>query len=110
MEFVEQGITEGRELEAYLTNALKPLSGVKLDCAVLGCTHYSFLAGAIQSALGGVRLFDGNEGTARQLRRVLADRGLLAERKTGSVRFFTSGDAERTLPIMRTLLEKPIEL
>ena len=110
MEFAEQGITGGEELEKYLETTLAPIRKCKLDGAVLGCTHYSFLAGPIRKALGGVKLYDGNEGTARQLKRVLTERALLSDAQTGSVSFYTSGDSEKTLPLMKKLLETPITL
>ena len=110
MEFAEKGIMQGKELDDFLTELLEPVKSLSLDGAVLGCTHYSFLAGAIRKALGGVRLFDGNDGTARQLRRVLAERQLLSDAQEGSVQFYTSGDAESALPLMEKLLAYPIEL
>ena len=69
MEFVEKGILEGHELDSFLQTILRPIAHLPIDGAVLGCTHYSFLAEPIRRALNGVRLFDGNEGTARTFSR-----------------------------------------
>ena len=110
MEFAEKGICEGSELEEFLQNLLRPIAGLPLDGAVLGCTHYSFLAAAIRRALSGVKLYDGNEGTARQLKRVLSERNLLSSSGQGTVHFYTSGNSVETLPIMQKLLETPITL
>lgn len=110
MEFVERGITEGAEIDAFLDAALKPIRGLKLDGAVLGCTHYSFLFKAISKSLNGVKLYDGNEGTARQLRRVLTDKNLLSDKTYGKVTLLTSGDETKTIPIMQKLLNEPIAL
>ena len=110
MEFVERGITEGEELDAFLGEIMEPIKDLKLDGAVLGCTHYSFLAGAISKRLNGVRLYDGNEGTARQLKRVLSQRGLLSDARQGGVIFNTSSDDKSAIGLMKTLLTKPIEL
>ena len=111
MEFVERGITEGDELDAFLKKILSPLTNIQLDGVVLGCTHYSFLTKAIKKALvRPVRLYDGNEGTARQLKRVLVQHQLDRNGTNGSVRFFTSGDEEKTIPLMKKLLDMPILL
>ena len=110
MEFAENGITEGPEIDAYLERTLKKLEGVRLDGAVLGCTHYSFLCGAISKALPGVKLYDGNAGTARQLRRVLEQNALLCDKTEGSVRLFTSGEESLNIPRMKRMLKMPIEI
>ena len=52
-----------------------------------------------------IALTDGNAGTARQLRRVLADRGLLNEGGTGHVELRTSG-TEADLERMKRLLRR----
>ena len=44
---------------------------------VLGCTHYIFLRGLLPQLFPGLRLYDGNLGTAQNLRRRLAQAGLL---------------------------------
>lgn len=111
MEFAERGETDSPVLAEFLKGIFAPLNGAKLDGVVLGCTHYTFLASAIRKVLPGVALYDGNEGTARQLMRVLGQRGLLNENgKTGSVSLYTSGEEEETLARMKMLLTKPIEL
>ena len=110
MEFAEKGVCEGEELDAFLETLLAPVRSLTLDGAVLGCTHYSFLAEPIRRALGGVKLYDGNDGTARQLKNVLSQRELLSGSAKGCVQFHTSGDAEKTLPIMQKLLETAISL
>lgn len=79
VEFVERGIFEGEELDAFLSDLLAPLKKEKIDCAVLGCTHYPLVKEAIIKALGeDVRLFDGGYGTARQTARRLEAADLLS--------------------------------
>ena len=45
MEYVEQGILRGPEVEGYLLDKLEPYLKVPIDAVVLGCTHYPFCAG-----------------------------------------------------------------
>lgn len=103
MEFAERLELESDALDMYLAELFAPYRGRKIDACVLGCTHYPFLKKAIAKALPGVALFDGNEGTARQARRVLQQRDLLRESGPGGVRFFTSGDEKADIANMQAL-------
>ena len=104
MDYVERGITEGAELDAFLQRTLAPFREYRFDAAVLGCTHYVFLKDAIQKAMPGVRLFDGNEGTSRQLARVLSDRGWRKETGEGSVKLYSSAENPAVIRLMERLL------
>lgn len=103
VEFVESGRCEGAEIDAYLARRFADVQGEKLAAAVLGCTHFSFLKKALGRALPGVPLLDGNEGSARRLEYLLRENGTLREDGEGSVEFFTSGDEDVFLPLMRRL-------
>ncbi len=104
MELVERE-ADG-EARRYLTDLLAPYDLTKVDAIVLGCTHYVFLRPILKDVLpANVSVLDGNEGTARQLRRVLTDRGLLSSGE-GSVTLETSGNPALVLPVMRRLLER----
>ena len=89
MEFAERGELDSPALDEYLCCRLAPLAGQQVGAAVLGCTHYVFLKEAIAKALPGAALFDGNLGTARQLRRVL-ERGDQLSPGPGGVRFMST--------------------
>lgn len=104
MELVECEADE--EARRYLLELLSPYDLTKVDAIVLGCTHYVFLRPLLAELVPDtVSILDGNEGTARQLRRVLMANDLLADGQ-GSVTLETSGDPETVLPIMRRLLER----
>lgn len=106
MELVEQEATE--QARRYLLELLHPYDLRTVDAVVLGCTHYVFLRPLLRELLPeSVSILDGNEGTARQLRRVLTERDLLTDATApGKIRLETSGDAETVLPVMERLLEK----
>ncbi|MBQ3168646.1 MAG: glutamate racemase [Clostridia bacterium] len=108
MEFAEKGILSGEEIDVFLKNLLAPYRKFPLESVVLGCTHYVFLKAAISKALPGVILYDGNEGTARQLKRVLEERNWLKETGEGSVSMYTSGDESHILPLMWSLFREKI--
>lgn len=104
MELVE---TEAHEqARRYLTELFTPYDLTQVDAVVLGCTHYVFLRPLLKDILPEtVAVLDGNEGTARQLKRVLTARDLLSG-GPGGVQLETSGDAERVIPLMARLLQR----
>lgn len=102
MELVERETAE--EARRYLLALFAPYDLTQVDAIVLGCTHYVFLRPILAEILPpNVSVLDGNEGTARQLRRVLTANGLLADGQ-GSVTLETSGNPAIVLPVMKRLL------
>lgn len=102
MELVEREAAE--EARRYLLALFAPYDLTQVDAIVLGCTHYVFLRPILAEILPpSVSVLDGNEGTARQLRRVLTANGLLADGQ-GSVTLETSGNPAIVLPVMKRLL------
>ena len=89
------GMIERRSVTDTYFDDLFEREGVKngFDGIVLGCTHYSFVADMIRRVSGGLPVFDGAEGTARQTKKMLQSQGLLnLKTEKGSVGF--TGDAE----------------
>ncbi len=104
MELVEK--QDASAAEAYLSRILSAYTA-PLDAVVLGCTHYVFLRPLLQRMLPeGTAVLDGNAGTARQLRRVLGERGLLRTDGPGEIRLETSGDPAAVIPMMERLLDQ----
>lgn len=106
MEFVEQGILRGPELEAFLLEKLSPFLRVPIDAIVLGCTHYPFLRSAIRHLVGRQpEIIDGADGIARQLHRRLAALQLLNDRETpGTVTFENSLEGSEMTELSQKLL------
>lgn len=109
MEFAQRGETQGERLDSFLADAFRDILKLRPESAVLGCTHYVFMKQAISKALGGIPLYDGNEGTARQLKRVLEQRRMLSSRSAGSVALYTSAQSDTVIETMSRLLNMPIE-
>ncbi len=91
--WVEEGKLEGPEVEAHLRSLLNPLIQAPIDHLVLGCTHFPFLAPALQQVLGPhVQLVDPAPAVARQTQRVLLAHDLQTQRSpVGSWHFVTTG-------------------
>jgi glutamate racemase len=77
VDFVERGLTSGRQVLGIAQSYLAPLQEARVDTVVLGCTHYPLLAGVLQLALGpDVTLVSSAEETAKDLVRILLERDL----------------------------------
>lgn len=107
MERVEAGELDTPGTRALLESYLAPYRNQPVKAIVLGCTHYVFLRRTIRGMVGeNVRLVDGNAGTVRQLKKRLADEGLLRFEPSheGEARFLSSlPGGERALERMLTL-------
>lgn len=106
MDFIERGNLDGEDLHGYLLDLLYSYTQNRVDAAVLGCTHYPFVRPQIQRVLGEkVRIFDGGEGTAREMRRRLEEKNLLrGEERTGEIIFENSlEDGSKTALCQRLL-------
>lgn len=105
MDLVEQeNFTQAKE---YLQELLKPFRMDEVDAVVLGCTHYSFLRPVLAQILPeSIPVLDGNQGTARQLARVLEEHELNNLTGEGSIKLETSGDAAVAIPVMERLLAR----
>ncbi|HLR99901.1 MAG TPA: glutamate racemase [Mycolicibacillus parakoreensis] len=78
VDFVERGITSGRQVLGLAQGYLEPLQRAGVDTLVLGCTHYPLLSGLIQLVMGEqVTLVSSAEETAKELLRVLTEADLL---------------------------------
>ena len=86
---VEEGWVDNPVARMTAQLYLGDLKRTDMDVLVLGCTHYPLLKGVIQEVLGGgVRLVDSAEATARGLKSLLAERGLMERRgRRGRARF-----------------------
>ena len=102
---IEQGNLSAPDLYEMLEGLIGEYAGT-VDSAVLGCTHYPFIARQIRDVIGDVPLFDGTLGTAQQLERKLAERGLLTKsRGAGNVVFASSSTQPGEIDLYRSFFE-----
>ncbi len=106
MEYVEDGKYNTPEVSNFIEEILKPYRGGLIDAVVLGCTHYPFVKDKISHILGpGVRVFDGGEGTAREMRRRIEEVGLLTDKsEKGEVVFHNSLNSPEKIELCYRLL------
>lgn len=80
---VEEGWLDTEATRLVARRYLEPLSAAGVDTLVLGCTHYPLLKPVIGETVGAVvQLVDSAEATAAATRAALAERGLLAPRRS----------------------------
>jgi glutamate racemase len=93
-EAIERGDHQSPDTESMVRTYLRPLKAAGVDVVVLGCTHYPHVRPFIEREMGpGVAVVDSGAAVARQVRRVLVERGLLAAGNLpGAFHLTTSGD------------------
>jgi glutamate racemase len=110
VEHVEAADLDGAELRRMVEGYVQPLLDAGADTIVLGSTHYVFLKPLIAEVAGpGVTLIETGAAVARQLKRVLEERGLAAG--SGSrreERFWTSGDPTTAQRVISALLGREV--
>ena len=97
VDFVERGVTTGRQLLQLATHYLEPVLAADVDTLVLGCTHYPLLTGMISLVVGeGVTLVSSAEETAKDVYRVLVHEDLLRPESAPppAHRFLATGAAD----------------
>ncbi|MDY0038673.1 MAG: glutamate racemase [Desulforhabdus sp.] len=111
----EEGWVDGPLVEGIIARYLQPLLIIpkphRIDCLVLGCTHFPVLSEAIANVVGSeIALVDSAETTAVAVEDKLRSEGLLHDsgRKAGSVHFFATDGADRFARVGGIFLDKPI--
>ena len=103
-DLIESGDVESDEVKAYLSDLFSPYLEEKIDGIVLGCTHYPHVRGAIDEFwCGKVAILDGGEGTARETRRRLSEKGLLRS-GDGEIEIVNTSSDENMIEISKKLL------
>ena len=105
---IERGDLDNPDIVEMLEDLVGEWRG-KADAVVLGCTHYPFVVKQIREVVGDVPIFDGAEGTARQLQRRLAERGLLTPSSaSGRIEFLSSKDEPGEIELYRMFFNRAV--
>ncbi len=107
---VEKGELHSAATAALLQRYIQPLIEQGADTLVLGCTHYPFVQPLIEEILARITsqpiaIIDTGEPVARQLLRLLTERGLLRQEGIGTVRGFTTGSETALTSAFAKLLD-----
>jgi len=108
VELIETGDLCSPALRRMLQGYVEPLLSAGCDTIILGCTHYPFLKPLLAQMLPpSVILIDTGAAVARQLKRLLNERDLLASANPQPAQFWTSGDADHLRNILPALWKSP---
>lgn len=104
VELIEAGDLQSPALRQLLQGYVEPLLAAGCDTLILGCTHYPFLKPLLKHMVPAhISLIDTGAAVARQLQRLLAERGLLAAGPASETRFWSSADPIHLRKILPTL-------
>ncbi|WP_445577466.1 glutamate racemase [Pseudomonas sp. E141] len=104
VELIEAGDLQSPALRQLLQGYVEPLLAAGCDTLILGCTHYPFLKPLLKHRVPAhISLIDTGAAVARQLQRLLAERGLLAAGPASETRFWSSADPIHLRKILPTL-------
>lgn len=108
---IESGHLDSMETREILEKALRPMLKQGIDTVVLGCTHYPFVIPLIQHITGPfIRVIDPAPAIARQVRRILAQKGDSQSRSrdytspTLPVQIISTGDPQNLEWLLQKLL------
>ena len=97
-------------IETVAREYLTPLRDTGIDTLILGCTHYPLLAEVIAGVMGsGVTLIDSGASAARALRQTLSDKGLMAQRASGTLTLYASDQPQDFGALAPQFLRRPLE-
>src|SRR5437879_10225932 len=109
VEHIEAADLDGPELKQMVEGYVRPMLDAGADTIVLGSTHYVFLKPLLAELAGpNVSLIETGAAVARQLARVLEERGLLSASPAGRERFWTSGDPITSTRVISALLGRAV--
>jgi glutamate racemase len=111
VEHIEQADLDGPELRRMVEGYVRPMLDAGADAIVLGSTHYVFLKPLLGEIAGpNVTLVETGVAVARQLARVLEQRGLRAGGANGAEKFWTSGDPGSARRVISALLGREVSV
>lgn len=89
IEYVENGILEGKDLEDKIKSYLTPLLEEDIDVLVLGCTHFPLIEEPILKVSGdNIRVISSAVETAKDVRGLLSGKSIDAGRENKAERLF----------------------
>jgi glutamate racemase len=89
IDYIENGILQGKELEAIIRQYIGPLLSKDIDVLVLGCTHFPLVERQILAVSGnGIRVISSAVETAKDVKKILIEKELSADAESRVKRTF----------------------
>ncbi|WP_339661049.1 glutamate racemase [uncultured Polaribacter sp.] len=111
VELIEEGRMYSTEMTSLLKSYIQPMLDHKIDCLVLGCTHYPYLIPQIREIIGDqIQIIDSGEAVAKQTKSILEKHELLnTNSKKGKHQFYVN-KSKKTLEILLNKYEDVISV
>lgn len=105
VELIEAGKVQSEEMRAVLEEILQPMLAQRIDCLVLGCTHYPYLLPVLKELLPeDITIIDSGEAVARQTKAVLEKNALLRTDGGAQTSIFNSN---KDIEVLKSLIDCP---
>ncbi len=105
--FAESFDFNSQKVIDYLKNEFLKVNIKEYGTLVLGCTHFLYFKNVMKSLVPEDTIFiDGNEGTARNIKKILSEKSLLNNSGNGNIIFFAS---KREAKNLGTLWQKILD-
>jgi glutamate racemase len=119
VELAEAGLLDTPETEAAVREYVSPMLAAGIDELVLGCTHFPAMRVVFERVVGpAVEVIDSGAAIARQTRRILTERDLLAAPAAGPIaeprapgasdEFWCSGEPAQFATVAAAILHHPV--
>lgn len=106
--FAEEGWLSGKVVLDVAKAYLSPLKKAGVDTVILGCTHYPLLKAVIRKVMGdSVTLIDSAQQVAIEVKKILAQEGLLNKNGKGKQKFYVSDNPEWFSELAKRFLGVP---
>jgi len=111
VDFIENGVLEGENLDRAISNYLKPLLDEGIDVLILGCTHFPLIENSILSHSGdGIKVISSAVETAGDVAKVLAEKCLAADSNRKPERiFYETGVTSKFFEVGKIFLGEEIK-
>jgi len=110
--FVEQGLSDPKEIQETAYSYLKNIKEKDIDTLIFGCTHYPFLKDFVKEVVGpNIKLVDPSQETVESAREILKKHELLNEKikKEAAHIFFISGNKPDFKFVAEKLLNEKVD-
>ena len=111
VELIEGGKLHSAEITDLLKKYIQPMMDEKVDCLVLGCTHYPYLIPQIRKIVGDkIQIIDSGEAVAKQTKSILESNFLLNKDDKRSNHQFYINKNKKVLEMLLSKYSKTIKI
>lgn len=106
----EEGLHNHEATKLVAEDYLDEIKAAGVDTLILGCTHYPLLLDTIAETVGPqVRLIDSAQPTAEELKKMLEEKGLLADNPNSTLEIFVTDAPQRVFKVASRFFGKELK-